>query len=343
MRLSRIALPAGSVVLFAAAAVLSFSVEPGLHKVPSDMDSTTAYSGTATLLNASAIATGDVANLFLKDIPVKATQRMKAIKTSGSTVVLQETDILKGPDGKDIQNSQYTWSVDDKTLAGRPAPAGSNAVQVQGNLGPAVTPKKAGYQMWDADTQQAFPATYVRTEKREGRTTYVYSSKGTAQIKDPATLKSLPQALPKTALKLVASALPAEQQQLLAGALPLLPDPLPLTYLNTVDLTLWVDAATGNTLDTAKEQTIVAAMPGASAPTPLATVTSIKLKVTPEQVKKNASDAADDAQALTLIGTVVPVALTVIGLVLLALAFWLPRRRPSVPDDAEPATEPAAV
>ncbi|GAA3221928.1 porin PorA family protein [Actinocorallia longicatena] len=343
MRLSRIALPAGSVVLFAAAAVLSFSIEPGLHKVPSDQDSTSNYVGTATLLNAPAIATGDIQNLFLKDLPVKASQRMKAVKTSGSTVVLQETDILTGPDGKDLQNSQYTYAVDSKTLAGRPAPAGTKATTIQGSLGPEVTPKKSGYQMWDSTTQQAFPATYVRTEKREGRTTYVYNSKGTAPVKDPTTLASMPQSLPKTALKLVAAALPADQQKLLAGALPQLPDPLPLTYLNTLDVTLWVDAATGNTLDTTKDQTIVAAMPGASAPTPLAAVTSVKIKVAPEQVKKNAAAAADDAKALTLIGTVIPIALTVVGLALLALAFWLPRRRRGATPEETPVEETATV
>ena len=92
-----------------------------------------------------------------------------------------------------------------------------------------------------------------------------------------------------------------------------------------------------------QKQTITASMSLATGATPLAPVLSMTLTSTPASVADSVKDAAHAANLLTLAGTTIPIALAVIGLILLALAVWTSRRRKPEPSDESPAPSDAPV
>ena len=60
------------VLLIVAGLVVKFAVVPALAVFPDDVDSTRTYEGTLeVMLNAEALATGDMANVFMRDVPIK--------------------------------------------------------------------------------------------------------------------------------------------------------------------------------------------------------------------------------------------------------------------------------
>src|SRR5262245_16246717 len=124
MRKSAIALATGAVVLLAAAAVTRFVVLPELHQVPADYDGTSSYAGTLTMLNPAALASGDLANAFLTDVPVTVAQHVRTTSTAGSVAVMSNDVTVKGPDGTELVTSKHTYAVDRVTLEAQPAPVG---------------------------------------------------------------------------------------------------------------------------------------------------------------------------------------------------------------------------
>ena len=80
----------GAVVLVAAVAVLRFAVLPGLAQVPGDLDTALRYTGTADLVDTAALQSGDLAGAMRTGVPVSVEERIRAVSTHGSTVVLSD-------------------------------------------------------------------------------------------------------------------------------------------------------------------------------------------------------------------------------------------------------------
>jgi len=330
MRKSALLLGAGGVLLLAAAAAARFTVLPEIHQVPADLDTTIHYAGTATMLNASALASGDLAHAFATGVPVTAVH--------GTTAVMSNAVVVTGADKSTLLGSQHVYALDRVTLEAVTPPAGSEAEPATGLvLGFPLTPKATDYQYWDTTTQTATPAKYTRTETHAGRDTFVYIVQAAGPVKDPKTLAALPANLPKATLAGLATALPPAQQAALAPFLPQLPDVLPLSYTSVTETTFWVDTATGSVLETQQKQTITAGLSSPAGSLPLAAVVELNLKTADADVTSGAATAADAQQALTLIGVVAPLVLAVLGVALLLLAIPLARRRV-----AEPQPEPEA-
>ena len=338
MRKSALLLGAGGVLLLAAAAAVRFTVLPQVHQVPATLDTTIHYSGTATMLNAAALANGDLAHAFATGVPVTAVQEVKVTAIHDTTAVMPSAVVVTGADKSTLLGSQHVYALDRVTLEAVTPPAGSEAEPATGLvLGFPLTPKAIDYQYWDTTTQAATPAKYTRAETHAGRDTFVYIVKASGPVKDPKTLAVLPANLPKAALAGLATALPAAQQEMLAPLLPQLPDSLPLSYTSVTDTTFWVDTATGSVLETQQKQTITAALSGPTGSLPLAAVVDLNLKTADADVTSGAATAADAQRALTLIGVVTPLVLAVLGIALL-LAIPLARRRVAAEPQPEPET-----
>lgn len=338
-------LTCGAVALLSAAAVVHFVVLPAAAQVPSNLDVTVRYSGTASMLNPSALADGDTTHVFLTGIPVTAAQHIKVLSTSGSSAVVSDAVTVAGATGTAFSSSDDIFAVNRVTLAPAPAPAGSGAEAHQGlAVGFPLTPAQTNYPYWDTTTRTASPAKYTKTRTVDGRRVYVYSITSTGAVADPKTLAGLPKVLPKAALAALAPSMPAAQRQQLAAALPALPSSIPLSYTSKTEIIADVDAATGAVLAADEDQTITADLGLGTATTPFAPVLAISLNTTPASLATSAADAANAANLLSLLCTTIPISAAVLGVLLAAAAVWTGRRRRPLETEGSPenATESAA-
>ncbi len=344
MRKSSVALTSVAVVLIAAAAVARFVILPDVKQVPSNYDTANHYTGTVSMLNPTAIATGDTSKAFLTNVPVTANRRTNATSTSGSTIVLSDNTTVVGPTGTTMLTNNHTFAVNRKTLLATKAPSGAKVDAASGlPLGFPIGVSKKSYPYWDTTTLTTSPATYTGTAKSGGRSVYVYTVHNTGPVKDPTTLASLPTALPKNLLVALAAGLAASLQAQLAQFLPVLPDIIPLSYTATTDTKLWVDVTTGVVIDSTQEEKVTANMALTSGAVPLTAVLDLTLKNTPASITSNAKDASNDAKGLNLVGTTGPIVLVILAIILLILALILGLRKKNTPTTPAATTPPAAA
>ncbi|GCE02426.1 porin PorA family protein [Embleya hyalina] len=343
-------LGAAATLLVTASAVTRFAVLPAVHQVPDDADFTMHFAGGMTMLDARALQAGNLPGAIVRDLPVKVDRHVHAVHTSGSTIVLSDRTVVSGPQKQTLTDVDNRWAVDRRTLLERSVPKGVRANPHKGlTAGFPLEPKKKNYPFWDSPTQTTVPATYMRTEQRAGRETYVFSIRTSGPLADPDTLRSLPPAMPKAAVQgLAGVAFPNRPVDLTGGA-----DPTPLAYTATTDLTGWVDSETGTTVDLESTQSVTAtAVTANGTPTEVFPVVQLKMTTTPASRAELAETAADGAQALWLLGVVGPLVALLLGLALLGLAGYLEFRArraqpdPTVPGprteaDAGPAPEPS--
>ena len=348
MRKATVFLTGGAVILFAAAAVLRFTVVPGLLQLPTDMDTTLRFGGTADLVNPAALQPGgDLASAFRTGVPVTVEQRVRATSTRDQTAVISDQVVVTGPDNTTISTIANTWAVDRKTLDPAPAPSGITVDPHDGLVvGFPLSPQPQHYPYWDAPTQSVATAAYQRTEERAGRETYVYTMYTKGVLKDTKLVAGLPTTLAKSVLLAFASTLAPDVQQGLTAFAAFLPDQLPLTYDAIADSTFWVDTETGYVVDVTRKQVVTASLSLAGNVVPLATVFALDIKFTPETVNTISDDAAEAEAGLTLLGTTGPIVLVVLGVLLLLVAVLLAVlrriRRPAATAPAAPAAAPPA-
>ncbi|MGK5529843.1 porin PorA family protein [Streptomyces sp. URMC 129] len=327
MRKSTWVLTGSAALLLAASAVTRLAVYPAIDQVPSDLDVTLAYEGKASLLNASALESGDLADAFLRDVPVTVDRRVKVEDTSGDTATVSDRQTLNGPDGEQLADVRNRWALDRRDLDDRPVPEGSDAEPHRGLvIGWPLDPEQRDYRWWDFATGTEVDAVHDGTESVAGRTAYVYRIRAEGPLTDPDLSADLPPALPKEAVSGIAAALPADQRPEAAG-LAALPDTVPLTYTSTTDLRVWVDADTGVVVDTEQRRVLVAHTTDEAGAVTLFPVSDVDVRLTGDSVRDRADYAESAARALWLVGTVLPLALLVLALLLLATVAWRARKR----------------
>jgi hypothetical protein len=333
----------GVVLLLAAAGVVRLVALPALQQLPADLDTTLHFTGTADLLDASAMQSGDLTAAFRSKVPITAQEHVRVISTPGRTAVVTDDTSLAAAGGTKLAMSAHTWAVDRKTLDAAPVPAGSAAQPHEGLVvGFPLAPKPHNYPYWDSSTQTRGTANYQRTERHGGRRTYVYTVHASGALKDTALAAGLPATLPKAVLLGLAGTLPAAVRDGLTASAALLPDQLPLSYAATGDSTYWVDTATGYVVDVQQKQTVVASIPLGAAGVPLPPVFAVDMHFTPESIDATSRDAATADRGLFLIGTAVPAALLALAALLVLLSAWLAVRRKGRPAGRS-ATVPAAA
>ena len=157
--------------------------------------------------------------------------------------------------------------------------------------------RKTTYQFWDGPAQRALPATFTRTERINGVTVYRFEQRidqldiGDQDI--PGTLAGEP-ATPSVSTDIV--------------------------YSNVK--TLWVEPATGIIVKAQQDVTQVLRTAGGEE---VLTLIDAVLTYDDATVDTNADDAAEGANQLRLLGTIVPIAALALGLVALAAGLVLLR------------------
>jgi hypothetical protein len=306
------------------------------------------YDGTMnTLLNPAALQ-DPTQPLFFTNLPVTIDRAVKTLSTADGNALLEDTQLLKGPDQNPLlplsttyyeidRNSFFTVESDDPRV--KPRSCGSNG-EPEGCL--AVTwplgVEKKDYTGWSDDPAIPVTVAYVGEEEHAGRNTYKFQvTVSPSQIVDADTLSNFPPALPQAAFVGLAAQLgesgaldPALIGQLVA-VVPQLGDPVPLAYTYATDVTYWVDPKTGILIDIDRHDVRQVALdvPGAGI-TPLTPVYDLNFRTSEASIQEAADDADSYNIPLLFADTILPVAGWVVGgLLIIGGLFWSMRRRTS--------------
>ncbi|UGQ13021.1 DUF3068 domain-containing protein [Yinghuangia sp. ASG 101] len=303
-----------SVLLVAAGAVSKFAVYPELHQIPDDLKGTMSFEGVLTALDQQALERQDFANAIIRDLPVTADREVKAVHTSGSTIVLNDRTEIYGPTKQVVSTTEHPYALDRKDGSERPAPEGVNAEPHVGLTAAfPLEPEKRDYPFWDAETQTTVAAKYVSSEKRHGRTVYAYHISVQGTVADPTLTGALPPVFPKAALQALN---PAAQ---LADA----PDPVPLTYLSRTEMVGYVDSETGVVIALDSDKSVTANFQGAE----MFPVAAGKLSTTESSQADLADQAATGALAFWVLSDAGPYGAWALAVALMLLVVWLERRK----------------
>ncbi|MDI2129613.1 porin PorA family protein [Yinghuangia seranimata] len=316
-----------SVLLVATGAVSKFAVYPELHQMPDDAKGTMHFQGTLTALDPAAVQKGDLAHAVTRDLPVTADRTVKAVKTSGSTIVLNDHTDLYGQQRALVSISEHQYAVDRRDLMEKATPKGVNAEPHRGlSAGFPLSPKAHDYPFWDAETQTTGTAAYTGTTHRQGREVYVFRITAAGPLQDPTMKGALPPAMPKTALAALNPQAPLGSQ----------PDVVPLAYTSLTDMTAYIDSETGVTIALDSHKSVTAVLPG-EPKVELFPVADAKLSTTKASEKDLADTASTGALVFWLLSDAGPYAVWALALALLLLAYWLERRhRRAAVTDTDP-------
>jgi Porin PorA len=157
--------------------------------------------------------------------------------------------------------------------------------------------EKTSYQFWDGPAQRALPAAFTRTETLNGVDVYRFEQRiGPLDVGDqeiPGTLAGDPDA-------------PSVQTN--------------IVYTNLK--TLWVEPTTGIIVKAQQDATQVLETPGGEQ---VLTLIDAVLTYDEATVEQNADDAASGANRLRLLGTILPIAALLLGLIAVAAGLVLLR------------------
>ena len=333
-------------LLVAGGLVIKLAILPALAVWPDDVDSTRTYDGTlVTMLNPQALATGDMANLFLENVPVSVDRHVTTEQVEGLKALVREvaTMYALNPDGTRgdvIQGSDDWYTIDRKTLAHIPNFTDSTLVREERQglvIGFPIGTKQQNYQGWTDDYQALSTTEYRGVEEHEGITTYHFtSSSGPKLIVDPVMLAMFPESMPKAAVQALAPQLGLSNELMMQFAmlLPALPDPIPFAYLYEYATEYWVEPTTGMLIDYTKDESRILALqvdPSivAMGMVPVGSVFHLIYEQSDQSVADAREEAEDNKGMIDFFGTIIPYAAIGAGalLVLVGGGLLLVRRR----------------
>ena len=330
MTKTRIACAVVGVLSLVAAALMAWWITPSyVARIPDGKNISRNYEGTfQTLLDPTALASGNLLGAIKQNVPMSVAQDVKVEKTSGGKALISDSRTTSAG-GTKVEQTKWEYAVDRKSLeAVSSHPSSWNVIPAQGlTVSWPFGAKKKNYQGWTPETQSVATLTYLRSEKKQGITTYVYEAKvAPTKIVDPQILATLPKQLPASLLKLLgtAGALPAAQAGQLAQLLPELPAEVTLAYTFQDDSTFWIDPNTGLVIDVQRNQQRIAAiaLPNGTV-VPLIPAVAATYQTAPASAQSAADDARHGRTVIRWLGVYLPIILLALGFVLLVLAGGL--------------------
>lgn len=332
-------------LLVAGGLVVKFAILPAMAVWPDDVDSTRTYEGTlVTMLNPDALATGDLANLFLEDVPVVVDRHVTTEQVDGNKALVREVATMyalaaDGTRGQVIQGSDDWYTIDRKTTEHIPNFTDNTMVRDERQglvIGFPIGTEQRDYQGWTDDYQALSTTVYQGVEEHEGITTYHFSSSsGPKPILDPALLAMFPESMPKAVVQALAPQLGLSDELMAQFALllPVLPDPIPFAYLYEYATEYWVEPTTGMLIDYTKDESRILALevdPSivSIGMVPVGDVFHLIYEQSDQSIADAREEAEDNKGLITLFGTTVPyVAIGVGALLVLAGGLLMVRRK----------------
>jgi hypothetical protein len=334
--------------LIAGGLLVKFVVYPSQAKFPGDVDTTRAYEGELNvMMNAAALDSGDLANLFLRDVPVTIERTVKTAEVGGDNgAVVTDESVMSSPAGP-LAATLDVYAIDRTTMEAIENFSDDDRVIPREGLvvGWPIGTVGASYTGWNGDTLATIDLTFEGEEERAGVDTYRFRATSDYEtIIDEATLALFPQALPKELLAQLAPALGLsdEVSAQLTALLPNLPDQIPLAYLYGFDKTYWIEPTTGILIDIDVMESRAAAMalPGEE-PITIAEVQNLSYGTTEASVQDAVDDANSAITTINLFSTYLPWGLVIVGVILAIVGIVLFVRRPK--DEPQPESQPEST
>ena len=330
-----------AMVLVVAGLVLLGLVIPGMAQFPDDVDTDRVYEGELTLmLNSEALASMDLANVFLRDVPITIDRNVQTLEVDGEKALVSDTAVMSSPAGP-IQSSEDIYTIDRKSME-HVANFTSDARVIERDglvVGFPIGTEPADYVGWNGDTLEANTVQFVQEIEHEGLTTFEFNAaSGPEPIQDPVVLAALPAELPKAVIEglVPALGLPEDMLGQLGQLLPSLPDPVPLEYLYTYETNYWVEPDSGVLVDYAKMETRTVGLNLGDQLIPLTDVMQLEYEQTAASVAEAVADAEDASSRLFWFGSVLPYGLIAAGLLVALLSVFALRRPAVEPAQSEP-------
>jgi len=317
----KIGLVAGGVILILVGLVVRFVLVPGMKVVPANLDVVRTYQGTLTMLDPNTFE-------FYQEVPVHIVRYVKMEKVDGSKGLISELAELYTGDQL-IQSRRSLYAIDRHTLSSIQG-FGEDWPREGLTISYPIGTHKRDYQGWNEDAQQVETAQYVRTETYQGVKTYVFEiDTGPDPIRDPFLVELLPRQLDKSLLLDLVDQFPLNdaQRALAARLLPGLPDPVPLDYLYSSDLTLWVEPTTGMVVDLHKHEWRMVALNGL----PVAPIFEMDWRHTPETIADSIDEAKPLITQVRWLEGILPWVAWIVGAILVGVGLVL--RLKSVPPE----------
>lgn len=340
-------------LLVAGGLVLKLAVLPALAVWPDDVDSTRTYEGTlVTMLNPAALQTGDLAHLFLEDVPVSVDRHVTTEQVDGNQALVKEEVRVYGPDGALLpalntddggQATTYWYAIDRKTTEEIPNFTDNSGVDDRRQglvIGFPIGTEKRDYEGWSDDLQRLQTVEFVAVEDHEGISTYHFSSEsGPAPLLDPALLAMFPESMPKGVVQALAPTLGLSDELMaqFAQLLPLLPDPIPFTYLYQYATEYWIEPTTGMVIDYTKDEARILAIevdPSivSIGVVPVGDVFRLVYEQSDQSIADARQEAEDNKAMIDLFGTTIPwIAVGVGAALVLGGGFLLARKKEEAP------------
>ncbi|MBJ8347054.1 DUF3068 domain-containing protein [Antrihabitans sp. YC2-6] len=302
--------------MLVAAAGMRYVVLPSRMILPADTDTTIVYDGTVSGVNAEAAATGDLANLIMRSVPVRVERHVKVVEADKTRALVNDHSVVSFVEsGKVFATTDYFYTLDRKSMhsvSNFTTHAAENSVGI--TIGFPIGTGTHSYTGWVQELRATAEIGYVITEDHYGLETYRFSGKATGPVTDPATLAKLPAQMPRDQLSLLAMALdvPQAMQSQLTSALSTLPETVQLTYALDQVGTFSVDPTTGIIVDMSRSN--VTSVVLNQAPAVAIPISTVKIKYTRQNVVDQAALAIDGNRTVALFGTAIPAALVVLGL-----------------------------
>ena len=311
------------VLLIAAAGVVRWTVAPAVTVLPSNLDTTRIYTGTAsTLFNPTAAIGQKVGPALLHNVPLTVGHTDKVIDTKGNNALVTDRKYVTMPGytGADVT---YRYAIDRKSFG-----AGSGFTDVVKQNGVTfnwpIHTQKHDYTGWVSDTQSTTTLTYAGTAKRGGVETYVFKANvPTTRITDPQTLARLPKSMTKAQIMTLVPSLGLKVADLkqMSGVLDKLPDPVPFAYTFSSPSTYYVAPDSGVVVDVVSREIRSAAFDLGGTLAAVGPVMDFTYTSTPATLKAAANDAKDNASKMQLISTTLPLIALIVGIALAAISL----------------------
>jgi len=303
-------------------------VVPDRAQFPDDVDRMRYYEGElALMLDAEALATMDLANVFVRDVPVTIDRSIQTLEVDGNKALVSDESVVLGPTGP-ILSSEDIYAIDRKTMEHIENFTEDDRVIDREGLvvGFPIGTDPEDYVGFNGGTLAPNTISFVGEEEHEGLSTYVFSAaSGPDLIADPELLALFPSQLPKAAIEglVPALGLSSEAVATLGEILPTLPDPVPLTYSYSYQTNYWVEPDSGVLVDYNKLESRAVAVKLGDQMVPVAEIMHLEYSQTADSVADAVGDATDARSELFWQGKVLPYALLAGGVLAVILGFIL--------------------
>lgn len=322
------------VVLLALGVLVQFALVPASARFPDDVDTERRYEGElALMLNADALATLDLENVFIRNVPVTIDRRIQTLEVDGNNALVSDVSIVNGPAGPLLQ-SDDTYAIDRKSMESIENFFDDERVIEREGLvvGFPIGTESADYVGWNGDALVPAPIVFQGEAARGGVDTLAFTAAGGPDvIADPEVLAQFPPALPKAVIEglVPALGLSDEAAAQFAGILPSLPDPVPLTYTYSYDTSYWVEPDSGVLVDYAKQESRSVAIDLGGQLAPISEVMNLSYAQTSDSVAAAVADAEDAQSTLFWLATVLPLVLFIGGVVAALVGLLMMNNRHS--------------